>query len=251
LSVCGLVAILAVALALPSVGLAQSGHGANAHHPAKAGKKGKKKKKSLQGIQQVLVHCAATVTCPGFPGPAGKNGLNGANGANGAPGHDGTTIGQRFHGAGPMMTSGSTVKPYPLANANWTQPAGEFEWIYGQLNVTEPTTCGGPGQFSALLFLDQVGPLSITNLIGITIDPLNSGAPINGGTRTLPFIMLIAPGTLPGSGGNSIFAGVQFTLFDPGVATPHSLSIQVTDGCSGASQRYRVNSADIAIATGH
>lgn len=140
-------------------------------------------------------------------GPRGPRGLPGKNGR---PGINGTTIVARARSTAPLIVS-NTVQTDTLTGNTWTQAANELDTIVPDLaTIQEPANsdCGASpfGQLTATLKLDgsSVGTLLVTDF---------------GSTQAII--------TVP-------FSLASTSVFEPGTATPHTLTFEVSDNCTGA-----------------
>jgi hypothetical protein len=222
-------AALCVAVAAPAAAQASDPGGAHAakrKHKKKRSKRGPRGPKGPRGNPGPQ----GPQGLPGVPGAKGTNGTNGTNGANGTPGANGTTVVLRARGGGVSTSTGGTIVDVPLTNATWTQPAGESHFVYGSTTITAPATCGGGGGSLGLLFLDG----DMSHPIGVFGGP----GVANGTTTTSPVAMLLLGG---------LGTAAVFPLVDPDVATTHTLTAQMDDDCTGADERFTLNTIKLDV----
>jgi hypothetical protein len=137
-----------------------------------------------------------------------KVGPRGLQGPRGLPGHNGTTIVARARSTGPV-TAATTPQSDPLTGGTWTQGATQLDTFAGQATVQEPAAsdCAGQG------FNTMSGTVSM------------NGTPV-GSFSALSF----------SGGAQTITTPISFTgsVFEPGTATQRSLTVTVSDNCTGS-----------------
>ena len=118
---------------------------------------------------------------------------------------------------------------YPLDDATWTQPAGEFEMVVsGTMTVTLPASCGGQ-------YYDATVEAQITDDPGSSVNTFSQIRALSyppGETVTQPFDL--------GSGGIR-------PIPSPEADAPHALTAMVWDNCSEPGEDAVVNSVDLDL----
>jgi hypothetical protein len=160
-------------------------------------------------------------------GHNGRNGANGTNGRNGTSGTNGTTIVGRARGSGPAATSNSFQSSSLSGNA-WAQGSNEVDTVVGQATIQEPSSIACTAFFGAIIPGELTGQLLVD---GNVVGTINAVA--NGATQTLPF-----------TSGNPY-------VFEPGVATNHSVTAQFEDNCgqggNGAVATTRFDVTNVSV----
>jgi hypothetical protein len=145
----------------------------------------------------------------GPQGPAGPQGPQGPAG----PGSGSVLARIRLLG-GPFTTAmlpAKNLAPVPLTTDTWIQSATGFDRVYVQLQITDPSVCsngkGGEGKLEGSVLVDGNVVSTFTN-------------------------------NLVGAGAGNESQELSFSLFDPGVVTPHTFSVQAGDTCAGGPNEH-------------
>jgi hypothetical protein len=143
-----------------------------------------------------------------------QKGQPGPPGAPGPQGPPGASVIVRARNSTPLLVPGGTTGIYPLNGGSWTQGATETDLFFGQVTVTMPASCG-------------YGLVTVT----VTLDAVPTQAQAEffagSGTNTEPFPLSYA--------------------FEPGAATPRTVSLSVQNGCASG-QGVTVDSAALDVA---
>ena len=109
----------------------------------------------------------------------------------------------------------ATEVTVPLTGNTWTQLNDETDQFFGEATVTPPTTCGGSGYGSLLVFLDGI---VISNTTLVSVQP---------GTLTLP---------------------LHFSLgkVSPGTNMSRELTAKIRDNCSGG-ENFSVSNLKVDV----
>jgi hypothetical protein len=128
---------------------------------------------------------------------------------------------------------GSTFVVYPLGDAAYTQPAGEDEFFGATLDVTFLPGCEADRNAEALLLVDSPNPTDPRQGDILSVGQVDDEA---GGTVTKPMTL-----------GASELGGA---LFQPKVATNHTLSLVVEADCKSGAGVTASNAAVDVIGVG-
>ena len=251
------VALVALSVAMGGTGYAANGiitQDGSGHAAAKhKGKKKKKKSKHNTPVLTIAQRNAIIALIAQFA-PKPVNGQNGQNGAPGAPGGPGSTVITRVRLTGPVQTTSHTSascdpnnsqfacspdasqgSALPLAGNSWTQAANQINQFFGQVVVTAPDagTCTAVSKFAS-------NPPSTT--------PGSMSGEIDDPTSATPLATFSYPGFAyfaASAGTHTVVLAVP-TIFEPGSAASHSLTVKVADNCGSgggaATEHYIVNS---------
>lgn len=163
----------------------------------------------------------------GPSGPQGSAGPQGERGPEGERGPAGTAIAARIRAAREVTTSPAQFEstPWPLTDNLWTQPAGETDLLFGQIEVRHPSACDVPqGQ----------SPYAYVNVI---IDGEFAGSAY--------------AGFYPYSAGRTQRIGMSFypvgALMASDVNTTHIVTARVYDSCTGADQNFTFKTLQLDV----
>ena len=147
----------------------------------------------------------------------GQPGMAGPPGPPGAQGPPGASVIVRARNSTPLVVPGGTTGIYSLNGGSWTQAATEIDLFFGQVTVTMPTSCG-------------YGLVTVTVTLGAVTTQSQAEFFAGSSTSTQPFPLSYA--------------------FEPGAATPRTVSLSVQNGC-GSGQAVTVDSAAVDVAALH
>jgi len=153
----------------------------------------------------------------GIGGADGNHGANGAPGAVGPAGIDGSaSIGAKGRLASPVIAPKGATTNVPLANAAWTQSAGELDFIAGSVTLQTPSACTGSFGNSLLISIDGK-----TNTFAVAPAlPASS-------TVTVPFLV--------------------GTMSEPDSDQQHSATAQFASTCTKGGEDYTVNGLKLDV----
>lgn len=162
----------------------------------------------------------------------GPQGLPGEPGPKGEPGPAGAVIATRVHNVGQATSAAWSVESlWPLTGGVWTQAAGALNLLYGYATVKVPAACdnAGPpppgGQF-----------LFNAGYVTVFVDGVQLA------------VGLAIYTTSPANAGQSVRVPLSFNpIFPPAVATSHTLTVKVKDGCGGTGQDFTFESLEIDV----
>jgi hypothetical protein len=148
----------------------------------------------------------------------------------GVPGRPGAAVVLRARGSGDVVTqscTGTSCTPlspqtYPVTPASWTQGATEDDQVFGEATVTSSGA-------ACSTFPTSFGPT-----IAIVVDGklVTSSTPLPGSSLAAGSSTITIP---PG------------TIFEPGAATSHTLSVRISDSCNTGAH-FTINSVKIDVA---
>jgi hypothetical protein len=153
----------------------------------------------------------------GIGGIDGISGADGAAGPAGPAGHDGSaSLGAKVRLASPTVAPHGASTNIPLANASWTQSAGELDLIAGSVTMQVPASCTGSFGNSLLITVDGK-----TNTFGVA-PALPASTSV-----TVPFVV--------------------GTLSEPDNDQQHSATAQFASTCTKSGEDYTVNDLKLDV----
>ena len=163
---------------------------------------------------------------PGAPGATGSPGPQGNPGLQGNPGTAGSNVVLRARGSSTQIANYSAGQVvYPLAGTSWTQAPSEIDQLLGSVTITTAQGVSGCMPTSGAEFFVYVD----ATLVGSFFADQNTW-----GAQSVQTVHV--PTTLD-------------YLFEPGVATAHTLTVKVQGDCPGTTnpQAATVNAVSIDV----
>jgi hypothetical protein len=143
----------------------------------------------------------------------------------------GTRVVARARSATPVTTVAYPALAWvPLTGGKWVQGAQEIDQISGQITYTHQPGCEGTPNVD--VFLDK-------SLMTARVAPPRAGEPATA-TSTRRFLWRLAR-----TSRTIVETSLVEELFEPGVATPHQLTAEVSDGCTQSHMTVNALSLDV------